>query len=385
MRLTRRGVAVLAGAVCCYAFGVTAGYPFFLVLAGGAVGSVLAAAVTTTVRPKVEISRTVHPDRVERGKPALASLVVRNTTARRQPGFTAGDRVGVDVRTVGVRPFGSGVDVRTVRVRPLAPGAEATYHYELPTSVRGRLRVGPFAVHRFDPFDLVRGHPTVGDSRSLWVHPRTHPARLAQVGHPRHHYDGPLSDPPLHGSSDLRAVREYVIGDEVRHLHWKATAKTGRLMVREYVDPARTRCAVVLDTRRSAMGPAVFEEAVEVAASLVYASASAGQQLRLITPGGDTPVDGGLRAARPLLDELCLIGQDAADDVPLTPKSVTARPGGALVVITGPVADLGAVGGWRPDAVIRLGGTGPSSAGLIVAADAVEAVARWNALRDGRS
>ncbi len=367
MRLTRRGVAVLAGAACCFLLGTLAGYPFLRALAGVALGGVFAAVLTTMVRPKVEITRTVHPDRVERGEPALASLVVRNPTARRQAGFTAGDRVGGGTRAV--------------RVRPLAPGAEATYHYELPTDVRGLLSVGPFAVQRFDPFDLVRGHPTMGDTRSLWVHPRTHPARPARVGHPRHHYDGPVSDPPLHGSSDLRAVREYVMGDEVRHLHWKATARTGRLMVREYVDPARTRFAVVLDTRRSAMSAEVFEEAVEVAASLVRASAADGQQCRLVTPGGDTSVDGGLRAARVLLDVLCQVAQHAGDA--LVPKGVTTRPDGALVVVTGADADLGAVARWRPETVIRVGVARAPSPGVITAADAAEAVVRWNASRDG--
>lgn len=128
-------------------------------------------------------------------------------------------------------------------------------------------------------------------------------------------------------------MREYAIGDEVRYLHWKATARTGRLMVREYADPAQPRFTTVLDTRRAAMSPAVFEEAVEVAASLFYASASAGQHCRLVTStGADTPTDSGLGAARVLLDELALVTQNAAEDVPLLPSSMAAarRPGGSL-------------------------------------------------------
>ncbi|TCO54770.1 DUF58 domain-containing protein [Actinocrispum wychmicini] len=369
MRLTPRGFAVLIGAVCLYALGELAGYAFFRVLGGAAAGGVLAAVAVTMVRPRAEVSRTVHPDRVERGKPALASLVVRNPTERRHGGFTAGDRVGAEVRKI--------------QVRPLAPGAEATYHYELPTEARGRLQVGPLELNRFDPFDLVRNNQTLGSTATVWVYPRRHPVRPAQVGHARHDYDGPITDPPLRGSSDLRAVREYVIGDEVRFLHWKATAKTGQLMVREYVDPAQMRCTVVLDTRPDAMGAAVFEEAVEVAASVLYASAVAGQLCRLITPAGtDVPAGSGARAARALLDELCLVGQDATNDAPLVPpRLATARPSGALVLITGPAAELGSAGRWRPDTVIRLGMPGQGSldnAGLILARDAVDAAAKWN-------
>jgi uncharacterized protein (DUF58 family) len=374
VRLTLRGVTALVGGAGCYALGELAGYPFFRAVAGIAVAAVLAAVVTTRFRPKVEISRTVHPDRIERGQPALASLVVRNTGARRQGGFAAGDRIGAGTHRL--------------RVRSLAPGTEATYHYELPTTVRGRLQVGPLVLNRPDLFDLARGGRTVGSTAELWVYPRRHAVRPAQAGHPRHHHDGPITDPPLRGSADLRAVRQYVVGDEVRHLHWKATARTGQLMVREYADPAQLRFTAVLDTRRAAMSPAVFEEAVELTASLLYASASAGHFCRLITATGvDTPVDSGLRVARVLLDELCLVSQDAAEDAPLLPRPLAAvrRPGGVLVMITGPDLDLGPeVSRSRPDTVIRLGVQQSSGgAGLITAPDAAGAASRWNVLQAG--
>ncbi|MEU7527660.1 DUF58 domain-containing protein [Saccharothrix sp. NPDC042600] len=365
MRLTRRGVVVLVAAVGFFALGTLAGHAFFRALAGVAVGGLLAAVATTMVRPKVEVARTVHPERVERGTPALATLVVRNPTPRRLGGFTGGDRVGSSAHEV--------------RVRPLAPGAEATYHHEVPTVSRGLLRVGPFQVHRFDPFDLVRGHPAVGGAASLWVHPRVHAARPPRVAHPRHHHDGPVTDPPLRGSADLRVVREYVPGDEVRLLHWKASARAGRLMVREHVDPARTRCTVVLDTRPTSMTAALFEEAVEVAASLVSAAASAGQPCGLVTCGAEFAVESGLRAARALLDRLCVVVQDAPAGAALV-RAAAVRPGGAVVVVTGGDADLGPVARWRPDAVIRLGAPRGATAGVIGAGSAVEAVASWNAL-----
>ncbi|TVT21536.1 DUF58 domain-containing protein [Amycolatopsis rhizosphaerae] len=371
MRLTRRGFAVLAGAACCYLLGELAGYTLFRAIAGIALGAVAAAVALTRFRPKVEVTRSVYPDRIERGRPALATLVVRNGTGRRHGGFAADDRVGSEVHEVAVRP--------------LAPGAAATYHYELPTASRGRLPVGPLVLNRSDPFGLARGEARVGSTAYLWSYPRLHPVHPAREGHPRHHHDGPITDPPLRGSVDLLAVREYVIGDEVRYLHWKATARTGRLMVREYADPAQPRFTVVLDTRPAALSAEEFEEAVEVAASLLYAAAAEGQYCRLITSSGtSTPVDSGLRVARVLLDELCLVARNAAEDAPLVPASLItgARPGGALVVVTGRDTELGTASRWRPDTVIRLGGTraASGSAGVITAGNAAEAVAKWNAV-----
>ncbi|MGW7531341.1 DUF58 domain-containing protein [Amycolatopsis sp. NPDC054798] len=372
MRLTRRGIAALAGAVLAYGLGELAGYPLLRVLGGIVAGAVLAAVFVTRARPNAEVSRSVHPERIERGRPALATLAVRNESERRHGGFAAQDCVGADVREV--------------RVRALAPGAAATYHYELPTSVRGRLDVGPLVLHRSDPFGFARADRTLGAAARLWVYPRLNPMRPAAAGHPRHHHDGPITDPPLRGSADLLAVREYMIGDEVRLLHWKASARTGRLMVRDYADPAQSRLTAVLDTRPDAMPPEVFEEAVEVVASLLYASATAGQHCRLLTSSGlETPVNSGIAAARSLLDELCLAAQDAGDARLLPAARLAgARPGGALVVVTGPDADLGAALRWRPDTVIRLGVREPGvRAGAIDAADAADAAAKWNARGEG--
>lgn len=371
MRLTGRGAGLLAGAVGCYAVGELAGYFVFRALAGIALGVVLLAVGVTLSRPKVEISRTVRPDRIECGSPALATLVVRNTSTRWQGGFAAGDRFGTRLHRI--------------RVRPLAGGAEATYRYELPTAERGRLQVGPHVLHVLDPFGLARRELIVGDVTHLWVYPRRHPMRPVHAGHPRHHHDGLITDPPLRGSADLRAVRQYVLGDEVRLLHWKATARTGQLMVREYVDPAQPLLTVVLDTRPAALRAESFEHAVEVAASLLSASALAGQCCRLITPTGtDTPARTGAAAVRALLDELCLAAQDAPDHGPLVPAALAAsRPGGAVVVLTGPAAELGAVGRWRPDTVFRFSGQSIVDDSVLLARDAADAVSQWNRFRAG--
>jgi uncharacterized protein (DUF58 family) len=365
--LTRRGVVVLFGGACCYVLGELADYAMFRALAGLALGVVVAAVVVAMSRPRAEVTRTVHPDRVERGTPALATLVVRNTTTRRHGGFAAVDRAGATEHRV--------------QVRPLAPGAEATYHYELPTGQRGLLRVGPLVLNRSDPFGLVRTDRTIGTTTTVLIHPRRHAVRPAAVAFPRHHYDGPTTDPPLRGSNDLVAVREYVRGDEVRLLHWRSTAKTGVLMVREYTDPALAGFTIVLDTRTGALTPASFEDAVEVATSLLYAGAQAGQRCRLITSAGaNVATDNGLPGAQALLDELCLVTQKTA--ATLVPAELaTRRPSGSLVVVTGPGTDLGHAAVWRPDTVFRLGTAGRPGGGVIAAETATAAAATWNVLR----
>jgi uncharacterized protein (DUF58 family) len=376
MRLTLRGAAVAVGSLVLLGVGEWVGYPLFRVLAAIGLTAVLAAIVVTARGLRVEVAREVHPDRVERGRPALAKLRVRNTARWRQRGFFASDRAGGGARTVPVRA--------------LAPGAEAVHRYEVPTAIRGRMPVGPLVLHRTDPFGLARNRLTAGDTATLWVHPRTYPASARIGGFPRHHYEGRATQDKLRGSLDVRDVREYQPGDEVRTMHWKATARTGRLMVRDAADPDQPRFTVLLDTRATALPPVVFEEAVDVAASLLASSALAGHHSRLVTSGGgDLATAGGPLAARLLLDELCLLRQDS-DGAVLAPGLLSAAPhqGGCLVVITSGATDLAALVGLRSRYsaffVIALTSDGVPlrvvvpGARVLTAADAREAVRRWN-------
>ena len=116
-------------------------------------------------------------------------------------------------------------------------------------------------------------------------------------------------------------------------------------MVREYVDPAQPRFTLLLDDRAGVLSAVAFEEAVEVAASLLYTAAAGGQHTQLRTTSGVTAVTaGGLAAARTLLDRLCELEQVAR-------PAGAARPeaGGTLVYVTGgrAAADAGTLAALR--------------------------------------
>lgn len=370
MRLTRRGAGMLAFAVLAYVAGELLGYPLFRALAGAALSALAVGVGTVLRRPRVAVERDVYPDRVERGSAALARLRVRNPSGRRQPGGIAHDLLGRDHRRVVVRP--------------LAPGETATYHYELPTRQRGRLLVGPLVLERTDLLGLVTSRAGTGEPAVLWVHPRRHPVRSLAGLRPRHHHTGAPPPDPLRGSTDLRAVREYVVGDEVRHLHWKAVARTGTLMVREYVDPAQPRFSLLLDDRAGVLSAAAFEEAVEVAASLLYTAAAGGQHTQLRTTTGlAAGTAGGLAAARTLLDRLCELEQTARPAGPARAET----GGGTLVYVTGGrgAADAGTLAALRGSserlAVFDLdpGRDAPPPWALAIRAeDAATAVRAWN-------
>ena len=365
----------MIGALALLIAGELLGNVFLRALGGFGIGAALVAAVPAIGRLRPTITREIHPDRVERGQPALARLEVRNTSGRRQPAFTARDRIGDTTHEVAVRA--------------LPPGGSAVYHYELPTLRRGRVQVGPLDVERSDLLGLVRSRMGVGLVTDLRVYPRRHAVRAAAGGRARHHFEGPPPRQPMRGSMDLRSLREYVPGDELRHLHWKASARTGRLMVREYVDPAQPHCVVVLDTTGAPdIDEEQFEQAVEVAAALVREACERDQPTRLVTTSGlDVAVSGGLRSVRAMLDPLCEVAM-SADAVPLDTARIGGSPrGGWLAVVTcspdSPViAELGSLRrSFAPFAVLAIGrGTAAGPVDRVIEGpDAASVLARWNA------
>lgn len=390
MPLTGRGWAVLVVALASYLVGVWFGYLVFRILAGVALGAVLAGVVMTLRRPQVEVRRELYPLRVERGKAALATLRIRNAGHRWQAGVTAHD-----LATGGYEQ---------VQIRRLGPGGEVVHRYELPTSRRGRVTVGPLVLQLADPLGLALRELSAGSESVLRVQPKRHPARTAVGGRPRHHHDSRTTDNSLRGSIDLRDVRPYIAGDEVRHVHWKATARIGQLMVRDYIDPDQPRLGVLLDTRPGALAKADFEQAVEVVASVAYSAAMVGHRCRLVTSNGLDLVAAGPPAARMLLDALTDVSQSGAGDsrttegaadrdLPLLPSSILSgrADGGMFVLVTGrrPSArELGPVAARHRAVTVVAIDTANEDVELpavprqrvrwIVATDAVDAIRQWN-------
>ena len=95
------------------------------------------------------------------------------------------------------------------------------------------------------------------------------------------------------GPGEFHSLRDYVTGDEPRSIHWKASARSEELKVRQHEAQGVRRCIVVLDRDGDAY-PApvtdaesdVFERAITAAGSLVLSAERVGLTTRFVTGGG---------------------------------------------------------------------------------------------------
>jgi uncharacterized protein (DUF58 family) len=89
--------------------------------------------------------------------------------------------------------------------------------------------------------------------------------------------EGALDSHSKGRGQDLYALRGYLPNDSVRHVHWKASARTGSLMVREFARDDDSRVLLVFDPHSYAANPAAdqatvqnFERAVTLCAALAW-------------------------------------------------------------------------------------------------------------------
>jgi len=127
---------------------------------------------------------------------------------------------------------------------------------------------------RGDPVGLFSRDMVWTPVREVLVRPHLIPMESLGAGLLRD-LEGVSTDAVSQSDLAFHALREYVPGDDLRHIHWRSSAKvmasTGEsaLLVRQYLDTRRSHATIVVDDRVAAWAdPEDFETAMAVAASI---------------------------------------------------------------------------------------------------------------------
>ncbi|HWE57123.1 MAG TPA: DUF58 domain-containing protein [Acidimicrobiales bacterium] len=345
------------------------------VLGAGALVLTMGSLLFVLRRPRLRLERAVEPPRVEKGQPAIAVIHVTNLSRRSLAPLTIEQRLGD-------RP----VRARLPRLRP---GERGLRTYRLPTADRGVYDVGPVELPRADPFGLCRTVQKMGEPQKIAVHPRLLRLQPLPTGMSRN-LEGPSSDSSPQGSVTFHRLREYVVGDDLRTVHWPSTARAGQLVVRHNVDTAQPYTVVLFDLDPARYSPESFEEAVDVAASTAVSMAAGKAPVQLRTTSGDRLGGPSYREPSTIVDFLTDVAPDPAGSLEAELVLLRRDRGGtALVVVTGPVdtGNLPTIAGLRRrfDRVIVLSlvsrtGQSPTHPGIVVveASTVAEMALRWN-------
>ncbi|GIM86178.1 DUF58 domain-containing protein [Salinispora arenicola] len=278
--LTTRGRSFLAAAVAAAVSATILGERDLLRVAVLlAVLPLLAALYVGRSRYKLACNRSLDPGRVPAG--ASARVVLRLQNLSRLPTGT--------LLLEDQLPYALGSRPRVVLDR-LGAHQASSVAYTVRADLRGRYTVGPLVVRMTDPFGLCELTRAFPSTDQLTVIPQVFPLPMVRLpGEYAGSGDSRARSVAVHGEDDA-ATREYRLGDDLRRVHWKSTARTGELMVRREEQPWESRATILLDTRaygHCGDGPtASFEWAVAAAASIAVHLRRSGYRLRLVTGSG---------------------------------------------------------------------------------------------------
>jgi uncharacterized protein (DUF58 family) len=122
---------------------------------------------------------------------------------------------------------------------------------------------------------------------------------------------------------EIHSIRDFRYGDDLRHIHWKASAKVADLMVKEYAEHKLRRTTIILDNLRTGGlgkkldGDEIFEKAVSLAASLAKHFIERGHLVRVVSSRKVIPFGSGDEQLFKILDILATIAEEDRWESPL--------------------------------------------------------------------
>ena len=174
------------------------------------------------------------------------------------------------------------------RLVSLRPRERSELVYSIRGMNRGAYRIGPVSIRFTDPLGLYPHADTIFQETRLVVYPKIYPIELpVHRGLPAGNIT--TSSRIYEDPTRYRSVREYVPGDEIRRINWKASARLGTLHSTEWLPTINVPVMILLNLTASTYEQrnryAHTERTIDAAASLVHHLANRGQEVGLVTTG----------------------------------------------------------------------------------------------------
>jgi uncharacterized protein (DUF58 family) len=206
-------------------------------------------------RPRLEATRTLDRDRLSAGTEAEIRLRVTNR----------GPALGL-VEVLDVLPPELAV-VRGTNHTIVALATEETLEmvYEVRPTLKGEYAVGPLRARSLDALGLGVEDALVAGPSKLTVAPALESLAHAKLGPRRTRpWFGHVPSRHIGAGSEFWGIREYVSGDDMRRINWKASARFDSLFSNEYQGERSGDVVIILDARRESAVGTTTGNAVEI-------------------------------------------------------------------------------------------------------------------------
>ncbi len=263
------------------------------------------------------------PNRLHPGSTGTVEVRIGNAGTSRSRGVTVTDAPTPGL-TDGVR----------CALPPLRPRAAAVVRYRLHATRRGRYTIGDVSVRIADPLGLCALQRTIPAGTDVLVVPLVTPlSGVPAMSGMRSAAGDTAGSSAAGGDPDVR-MRPYVPGDDIRTIHWRASARRGDLVVRTREPVSHGSATVVIDHRAAAHqgdGPdSSLEAAVSLAASISVHILMSDYQLHLATHSGAVVASGG-----DVIDDVLVGLAELQADAGLSFAGVPSHDAGTVIAVTG--------------------------------------------------
>lgn len=315
--VTRFGWGLILAVLSSWAVSAALGWQEFAAAAIVGLATLLFTLPFVLGRSAFTVHVNLAKSRVVVGELAVGSVEVRNASTR----ALLPARIEL--------PVGQGLAV--FHLPRLAVGASHEDLFTIPTHRRTVLSVGPVTSVRGDALGVFRREVGWNEAVDLFVHPRTVRLDGSSSGFLRDLEGMPTKD-LSNDDVSFHALREYVPGDDQRNVHWRSSARTGQIMVRQFEETRRSHLAIALSRNPADFADAdEFELAVSVCGSLGLQALKEEKQLTVVVQGSLVAASTGKR----LLDGLAGLEQSdsRSDIVHLARHTGNSVPDASVVVL----------------------------------------------------
>lgn len=251
------------------------------------------------------------PDHIFAGEPAPVIVTLRNTK-RLLPSFS----IFVEARGPSGEVEAKGTPRRRYAKRLLSYFTYVPHHASAEQRVeqlfpkRGHVLIDGFELSTRFPFGFFRRRRRLrARNVDIIVYPK--PEVISDQLHLLPMYAGRIPALRRGAGHDLFSMRDYQPQDDLRHIDWKATARSRRLTVREFTSEDERRISIVLDTRLPGEVTGElrqrFEQGVVQTASLLKHFVDERAEVRLVLGDEVGPFGSGVEQLYRCLRRLALV------------------------------------------------------------------------------